>query len=119
MEEIENELFEIYIDFTKGEGDPTRVFRTMTGLIESVQNIDNHLAQSLNISISTNLVLEEVQSGSIKAKLRSIIEEIPDEALKKAELKPIIGHFLIKGKHKILQWCSNREKIEDTVKIFL
>jgi len=113
MDQEDNELFEIYIDFTKGEGDPTRVFRTMTGLIESVQSIDQHLAQSLNISVNTNLVLEEIQSGSIKARLRSVIEDIPDEALKKAEIKPIIGHFLIKEKHKILQWCSNRDEIEN------
>lgn len=107
------ELFELYINFTKNEGDPTRVFKTMSGLITGMQNIDKHLAQSLNISINTNLVLEEIQSGSIKAKFRSVIEEIPDEALKNGEIKPIIGHFLHKGKHKILQWCSERDKIEN------
>lgn len=109
----EYELFELYIDFTKSEGDPTRVFKTMAGLIEGMQSIDKHLAQSLNISVNTNLVLEEIQSGSIKAKFRSVIEEIPDTALKNGEIKPIIGHFLHKGKHKILQWCSERDKIEN------
>lgn len=110
-EEFNNELFEIYIDFTKSKGDPTRVFKTMTGLIESLESIDKHLAQTLNISISTNLVLEDIQSGSIRASFQSIIEEIPDEALKNGEIKPIIGHFLHKSKHKILEWCSERDKI--------
>lgn len=113
MMQEENEFFEIYIDFTKSEGDPTRVFKTMAGLIEGMQSIDKHLSQSLNISVNTNLVLEEIQSGSIKAKFRSVIEEIPDTALKNGEIKPIIGHFLLKGKHKILQWCSERDKIDN------
>ena len=108
-----DDLFEIYIDFTKSEGDPTRVFRTMTGLIENVQNIDKHLAQTLNVSVKTNLVLEEIQTGSIKASFRSIIESIPDEALKKGDIKQIIGHFLLQGKHKILEWTAERNNIEN------
>lgn len=108
-----DDLFEIYIDFTKSEGDPTRVFKTMTGLIESVQSIDKHLAQTLNVSVKTNLVLEEIQTGSIKASFRSIIEGIPDEALKKGDFKPIIGHFLHQGKHKILEWTAERNNIGD------
>lgn len=112
-QDLNDELFEIYIDFTKSEGDPTRIFKTMTGLIESLQSIDKHLAQTLNISINTNLVLEDIQSGSIKSKFCSVIEEIPDEALKNGEIKRIVGHFLHKGKHKILEWCSERDEIEN------
>lgn len=110
--ELIDDVFEIYIDFTKSEGDPTRVFKTMTGLIESVQSIDKHLAQTLNVSVKTNLVLENIQTGSIKASFRSLIEDIPDEALKKGDIKPIIGHFLHRSKHKILEWTADRNSIE-------
>lgn len=112
-QEQNDSLFEIYIDFTKNEGDPTRVFKTMSGLVESVQNIDKHLAQTLNVSVNTNLVLENIYSGSIRATFRSIVDGIPDEALKKGDIKPIIGHFLHKSKHKILEWTAERNSIED------
>ena len=112
MNQIDNEFFDIYIDFAKNEGDPARIFKTMIGLIESFENIDKHLAQSLNLSVSTKLVLEKIEGGSIKAKFRSVIEKIPDEALKKADIKSIIGCFLHEGKHKILNWCDERDKIE-------
>lgn len=118
-QEQDYSLFEIYIDFTKSKGDPTRVFKTMTGLVESVQNIDKHLAQTLNVSVETNLVLENIYSGSIRASFRSVIEGIPDEVLKKGDIKPIIGHFLHESKHKILEWTAERDSIEtrDEVKI--
>lgn len=116
-QEQNDNLFEIYIDFTKNEGDPTRVFKTMSGLVESIQNIDKHLAQTLNVSVNTNLVLENIHSGSIRATFRSVIEGIPDEALKKGDIKPIIGHFLHQSKHKILEWTAERDTIEDREQI--
>lgn len=115
--EHDSSLFEIVVEFKKGTGDPTRVFKTMTGLIEAVKSLDGHLAYSLAPSVSTTIVLQDIQASSLKAKLKNIVEDIPDEALKKAEVKPIIGHFLVKAKHKVVDWCDEREKIADTNEI--
>ena len=46
---------EIRVSFERGVGDPTRVFRTMTGLIESAQALDTHLALSIGASVRTSL----------------------------------------------------------------
>lgn len=117
--EVEHDsgLFEIVVEFKKGSGDPARVFKTMTGLIESVQSLDGHLAYSLASTVTTKIVLQDIQASSLKAKLKNIVEDIPDEALKKAEVRPIIGHFLVKAKHKVIDWCEGREKIADTIEI--
>lgn len=115
--EQDSGLFEIVVEFKKGSGDPARVFKTMTGLIESVQSLDGHLAYSLAPTVTTQIVLQDIQAGSLKAKLKNIVEDIPDEALKKAEVRPIIGHFLVKAKHKVIDWCEGREKIADTIEI--
>lgn len=107
-----SEFIEIRIEFERNIGDPTRIFRAMAGLIESTQLFDSHLAPSIGANVKTTLVLQDVETASLKAKLRTIIEEIPDEALKACEVKRVIGHFLFKAKHKILDWCTERDAIQ-------
>lgn len=113
MSDSASEEFEIRIEFQRGAGDPTRVFRSMAGLIESVQRLDVHLAQMIGASVRTTLVLQDVEASSLKSRLRSIVETVPDEALQAGEVKKLIGHFLLKGKHKILDWCNERREISD------
>lgn len=105
--------FDIRIEFAKGEGDPTRIFRSMAGLIEALQRIDAHLAPMLGASVRTSLVLQDIEAASLKSRLRTVIDAIPDEPLKQGEIKKLVGHFLLKGKHKILDWCSERNGISD------
>lgn len=112
-----SDLIEIRIEFERGVGDPSRVFHAMAGLIEATQLLDSHLALSIGASVRTSLVLQDVEAASLKAKLRTVIEEIPDEALKAGDAKKIIGHFLLKAKHKVLDWCSERDNIRDREEI--
>lgn len=102
---------EIRIEFERGAGDPSRIFRSMAGLIESTQLLDIHLALSIGADVRTSLVLQDVEAASLKAKLRSVIEAVPDEPLKSGDIKKLIGHFLLKAKHKVLDWCSDRNSI--------
>jgi len=102
---------EIRVEFERGTGDPTRVFRTMTGLIESAQNLDTHLALGIGASVRTSLVLQDVEATSLKAILKTVVSSLPDEAVKAGEAKKVIGHYLIAAKHKILDWCSKRDEI--------
>ncbi|GAO35311.1 hypothetical protein SCT_0696 [Sulfuricella sp. T08] len=113
MADESSDLIEIRIEFERGAGDPTRVFRAMAGLIESTQLLDSHLALIIGANVRTALVLQDVEAASLKAKLKTIIEEIPDEAVKAGDVKKVIGHFLFKAKHKILDWCSERNSIKD------
>jgi hypothetical protein len=83
----------------------------MTGLIEAVQSLDGYLSQSLAPNIKTTIVLQDIQAGSLKTKLKNIVEELPDEALKQGEIKHIIGYFLVEAKHKVIDWCSGKKEI--------
>ncbi len=103
--------FEITIDFKPGEGDPARIFKTMSGLIDAFQSIDSHLISSFDVSLDASLVLTDVQSGSLKAKFRDFIKGLPDEALKDANWKKIIGHFLVRSKYAILEWLEDRTEV--------
>ena len=95
--------FCIEIDFEKGSSEkPSRVFESMVGLINSVQVLDVSLAQSIDARIRTELLLQEIEVGSLKSWLSNRILDIDDEALKKLDLKKIIGDYLVKAKYRIL-----------------
>lgn len=57
------------------------------------------------------MVLQDVEATSLKAILRTVVSSLPDEAVKAGEVKKVIGHYLIAAKHKILDWCSQRNEI--------
>jgi hypothetical protein len=61
----------------------------MAGLIESTQLLDSHLALSIGANVRTSLVLQDVEAASLKSRLQTIIEEIPDEAIKNGEVKKV------------------------------
>jgi hypothetical protein len=109
--------FELRIEFVRSEGDPTRVFRAMTGLIEAAQSLDSHMALSLGVQVTTSLVLENIEAASLKAKLNTIVNSVPDEALKSGEVKKIIGHYLVAAKHKVISWCGGRTQIENRTEV--
>lgn len=111
--------FDIRIEFVRGEGDPTRVFRSMAGLIDAFQRLDTHLAPMLGATVRTSLVLQDIEAASLKSRLRTVIEAVPDEPLQQGEIKKLVGHFLLKGKHKILDWCVDRKEISDRSEVKL
>lgn len=111
--------FDVRIEFIRGEGDPTRVFRSMAGLIDALQRIDSHLAPMIGASVRTSLVLQDIEAASLKSRLRTVIEAIPDEPLKQGEVKKLVGHFLLRGKHKILDWCGDRTSIDNRAEVKL
>ena len=57
--------FALKIGFKPETSDPGRVFRAMNDLIESVEGIDSLLAKVVSADVDSELVLEDVRSGSI------------------------------------------------------
>ena len=104
--------FQLYIDFVKSDGDPSRVFHAMAKLIETFEQIDQHLVGMFGEGAATELVLDDLEAGSLRSWLRSILLAIPDEAISDLEIKKLIGHFLLKAKYKIVEWLVKNEKIE-------
>ena len=104
--------FEIKIDFAQNQGDPARVFLAMGELIESFQALDRDLLSQFTVELESELLLEDIDKGSLKSKLRNLIKDIPDDALLNAEWKKILGHFLLKSKYTLLAWTEEHDKIE-------
>jgi hypothetical protein len=106
-----SEDFDLYIDFVEGRGSPSRVFHSMGELIDAFSQLDQVLAGIVAEGSRAEIVLDEVTGGSIRSKLRSIIADIPDDALKDGEWRKVLGHFLVRGKHVLLEWLKDNPEI--------
>lgn len=109
MEEDDNQ-FEIVIDFGQG-GNPNRVFRSMADLLDTFQDLDTTLAEVIGVKVENTLVLEDIQRGSLKTIIRNLVHDLPDEDLREANFKRILGHYLVKGKYAVLKWCQEIPKL--------
>ncbi|MEZ0149224.1 MAG: hypothetical protein AB9Q19_07870 [Candidatus Reddybacter sp.] len=108
--EDDNNKFEIVIDFGKG-GNPNRVFRSMADLIDTFQDLDTTLAEVVGSQVSNTLILEDIEKGSLKTIIRNIIHDAPDEDLRDAKFKRILGFYLVKAKYAVLHWCEDTPKL--------
>ena len=102
------------IDFEKHSKQPERVFKTMARLIESVEEMQEKLSFSLSTSIKRDLLLEEIETGSLLTWL--IPEtEYPDSD-SEIKIRPDnnnrIKKYLTKGVEKVVDFSSSREKID-------
>ncbi len=105
--------FAFYIDFEKGEGPAARVFAATHAFIRACEHIDRELVSSIDTSIETVLVIEDIEAGSLKTWLRYVVNAIDDQALKDIDWKPLIGQFLVKAKYLVLKWIDNDETHRD------
>lgn len=103
--------FTIRIDFERGSEHPERIFNTMAELINAFHELDKSLIKTYAINIDPVLILQDIETGSIKTKLASILNAVDDEALKELDWKKAVGGFLLKAKYKILEFYENKSEI--------
>lgn len=103
--------FCIEIQYKKESENPSRVFRSMSELIDSFQRIDQHLVRAIDVNTETILLLEDIEAGSIKVWLRDLLKAIPDDAAYHLDWKPIVGQYLVKAKKFIINFLENKTTI--------
>lgn len=99
--------FVFEIDFVKGAGSASRVFAATHEFIRACEMLDAELVQSIDANIKPLMVLEDIQVGSIKTFLKSILETTNDDALKKLDWKSQVGEYLVKAKYAVIEWCED------------
>lgn len=102
------------IDYNQSTGSAARAFEIAAGLIRSMEDLDKVLLQSIDSQLSTALIVEDLEKSSLKVFLRNMITDMPDEALKEANVMKFIGHYLIKGKYAAI---SHLDKDPENAKI--
>jgi len=103
--------FCIEIDFDKNSENPSRIFQGMSNLIDAFQGIDGILVKSIDSKLETSLMLEDIETGSLKTWLRNTLNAFDDDALKNIDWKPLVGQYLKKGKYIILNKLEGKTTI--------
>lgn len=109
--------FSIVIDFDKNSSNPSRVFKTMSSLIESFEQLDKDLVKHIDNKIETVLMLEDVEKGSLKTILINSLKGIPDDDIENLDYKKIIGRYLVKAKYIILNKLEGKVTLTDATEI--
>jgi hypothetical protein len=98
--------FAIYIDFVRGEGSPSRVFLAAQEFIKACETLDHALCGVIDSNIEPVMVLEEIETGSLKIWLRNVLKSADDDGIKKLDWKPLIGKYLVRSKYLVLKWID-------------
>lgn len=96
---------------------PADMFQSLGGLIRVFDEIDRELAHTIDAALDPRLVLQTIEIGSLRTWLASSLRSIPDEVLKDGDWKKIVGFFLVKAKHKMIQWLEGKETIKSADEI--
>ena len=108
--------FGFEIDFRRETGPASRVFAATSQFITACEALDAELVQLIDSSIQTVLVLEDIESGSIKTWLRNLLSSADDEALKKLDWKPLVGAYLVRAKYAVIRWVDKDAKSLDELR---
>lgn len=103
--------FSIEIDYEKGVGSPSRVFRAMSDLIDALQETDRNLIRSIDPKLEPILLLEDIETGSIRSWIRQELEKIEDESLKSGDYKKVVGLYLVRSKYAIIRFLDKKTDI--------
>lgn len=108
----DGQLSYLEIDYAPNSQDPARVFRAMASLIDAFHQLDRDLANAVHVSIAPAILLERIEAGSVRAWLRTILQQADDDALKQLDWRPLVGQYLVRGKHLILRWLDGKSTID-------
>jgi len=96
---------------------PAQYFAGMSDLLEAMQSLDANLVAFILPSASAVQRVERVTIGSVKLKIASLIEYLPEDVLRSFDWKKICGHFLAEGRKKVLQWLRKEPRARSAAQI--
>lgn len=99
-----NADFCVTLDFAKGS--PRRVLNTASNYLDALESLDALLLQSVAPGMKCSYDLVAVESGSLKTYIKTQLEKVDDEELKRGNVNALIGPFLIRGKYACLDYLN-------------
>jgi hypothetical protein len=85
----------------------------MVDMLDALASFDRDLVKGIDASIEARLLLEDVESGSIKSWVLTVLESTDDNALRSGDWKKIVGSYVVKGKYIVIEWLKGAKKITE------
>ncbi len=112
-----NTDFCIHYSFDKVHNNPMRVFRSIADILESFSQVDKLLVTSIDEKIEPVIMIEDIEAGSIKVWIKSVLSSFDDDALKELDWKKQVGSYLVKAKYAILNFLEDKVSITDAMEV--
>lgn len=104
--------FGFKIDFLRDTEDPQRVFRAFSQLIDFCQITDKILIKTLDIDIEPDILLDNIQQGSIIVWLKNSFKAASDNILENLDLR-LVSSYLVNFKASIINFLNERTTINE------
>lgn len=105
------DIFEVKFKFVPNSENPSRIFKSISEIIEAFYELDKGLLEYFTVKIEPKFMLDDIQTGSVRALIRTVVSSVDDEALKELDWKKLVGSFLVKAKYKILKNLEDKKEI--------
>ena len=107
--------FGIKISFGRNSS-PAKIFRALSEIVTSFQQIDSHLLESINLEIEPMILLEDIEQGSIIAWFKTTLESLKDEDVEELKFKKIGGVFLNRARYAIVEFAQKKLQDKEQLK---
>lgn len=106
--------FSFRIVFEKGQGDPRRIFDAASEMVDGFEHLDEAIAGSVDVKLQPSMILEDIEAGSIRVWLSTMLKKIDDEGLRQGEIKKAIGPALVEAKYVAIKYLDKDENAATT-----
>lgn len=86
-------------------------FQVLSKLTLALESLDQHLVVSVSPLIDTFLVIEGLELGSVRARLKALLKSIDDDGIKDLDIKKVIGSYLVKAKYSLIKRLERADEI--------
>lgn len=109
--------FCITVHFERNTRQPGRIFQSAAAMIDALHSVDRLLTTSIDVKIEAVLILDDIESGSLRILLKQFLTAIDDDAVKKLDWKPAVGKYLLQAKHYLVRKLDEWEGLKDTTSL--
>jgi hypothetical protein len=110
--------FEIKLEFDKNTENPSRLFYSFAEMIDSVNNLDLVIAKTINSTILSKIILDDIEKGSILAKLWNELVISEDGKIDNPAPQENIKKYIEDSRLAAINFVShNKSSVEDLEKL--
>lgn len=110
--EVSTNLFSLDFEFDSNNISATEILKCLGKLLEELEEIDNDFLMWMQVDSVSKILLESIEVGSLKTRLKQFLEDVPDSIIQSGEIKKAIGYYLVKLKYLILKLLEEKKEIQ-------